>query len=358
MSGVRMVNIKKWYGKTLASDIQNLEINEGEVMSFLGPSGCGKTTALRIIAGLTKQNEGDVYIGDRLVNDVPVEKRNTSMVFQSYALFPHMSVFDNVAFGLRIRKLQKEEIRSKVASVLEMVKLSGMDKRLPTELSGGQQQRIALARAVVTDPEVLLFDEPLSNLDAKLREYMRFELRSFLKELKITSIYVTHDQAEALVLSDRVAVIDKGSVQQIDLPHNIYRKPKSEFVADFMGTTSFIKGHIEKKDERRDLVAVKTDDGLIFWAKSDGISLGDHVLFCVRPESVEVFKPGERTGENVITGTVETFADMGEYLDYHVRIGKNLIRAKTFFRADVFCKYERIGIWLDPNTCFTIKEGR
>ena len=162
MSRVRMIGIEKWYGETLASNIKNLEINEGEVMSFLGPSGCGKTTALRIIAGLIKQDAGEIYIGDRLVNDVPAEKRNTAMVFQSYALFPHMSVFDNVAFGLRIRKLSKNEIEQKVASVLEMVKLSDMDERLPRELSGGQQQRIALARAVVTDPEVLLFDEPLS----------------------------------------------------------------------------------------------------------------------------------------------------------------------------------------------------
>lgn len=358
MSSVKLIGIKKSYGKALASDIEDLEINEGEVMSFLGPSGCGKTTALRIIAGLIRQDAGDIYIGERLVNDVPAEQRNTAMVFQNYALFPHMSVFDNVAFGLRIRKLAKKEIEHKVASVLEMVKLSGMDKRLPRELSGGQQQRVSLARAVVTDPEVLLFDEPLSNLDAKLREYMRFELRNFLKNLKTTSIYVTHDQAEALVLSDRIAVIDNGAIRQLGLPHSIYRKPNSEFVAGFMGITSFIKGRVEKKNEQRERVGIKTEDGLLFWAKSDDINIGDQVLFCVRPESVEVFKTGEKTGENITTGIVETVADMGEYLDYQIQIGKNMIRAKVLFRTDVFKKHERIGVWLDPSTCFTIKEGR
>jgi len=358
MSSVKMIGIQKRYGNTLASDIDHLEIYDGEVMSFLGPSGCGKTTALRIVAGLINQDAGDVYIGDRLINEVPAEKRNTAMVFQSYALFPHMTVFDNVAFGLTIRKLPKSEIEGKVASALEMVKLHAMGKRYPRELSGGQQQRIALARAVVTDPDVLLFDEPLSNLDAKLREYMRFELRNFLKDLKVTSIYVTHDQTEALVLSDRIAVLDKGAIQQIDLPHNIYRKPKSRFVADFMGITSFIEGSVHESDRASGRVSVATDDGLVLWAKANAIEKNDKVLFCVRPESVEVFRPGERSGENVVTGTVEMVADMGEYLDYHIAIGPHTIRAKVLFRSDIFGKNDKIGVWVDPNTCFTIRQSK
>jgi len=358
MSRIKMRGIEKRYGNTLASNIEYLEVNEGEVLSFLGPSGCGKTTALRIIAGLVRQDAGDVYIGERLVNDVPPESRNTAMVFQSYALFPHMSVFENIAFGLRIRKLPEKEIERKVASVLELVQLLGMEKRYPRQLSGGQQQRIALARAVVTDPEVLLFDEPLSNLDAKLREYMRFELRNFLKNLEITSVYVTHDQAEALVLSDRIAIMEKGSVEQVDVPPNIYRRPNSKFVADFMGITSFIKGVITGKDEGTDRLSVKTEDGIIFRGKGMDVGRGDHVLFCVRPESVEVFKPGEKTGENSITGIVENAADLGEHVDYQIKIGKNIIRAKAFRRTNIFKRDEKIGVWLDPDGCFIIKERR
>jgi len=359
MSTIKMIGVKKRYGTTIASNVDYLEVADGEVLSFLGPSGCGKTTTLRVIAGLAIQDSGDVYIGDRLVNDVPPENRNTAMVFQSYALFPHMTVFENIAFGLRVRKLQEEQIKQKVSSVLELVKLPGMENRYPGQLSGGQQQRIALARAVVTDPEVLLFDEPLSNLDAKLREYMRFELRNFLKDLRITSIYVTHDQAEALVLSDRIAIMNAGSIQQVETPDKIYRSPKSKFVADFMGITTFIEGVVKEKDETQVRVAVNTDDGLVFWGKGgESVNQGDRVLFCVRPENIEIFKQDDRKGENVFSGIVENAADLGEYLDYLVRMGEHTLRAKTLSRTNVFKKGERIGIWLDPNGCFIVQEGR
>ncbi|MFH1932307.1 MAG: ABC transporter ATP-binding protein [Pseudomonadota bacterium] len=355
MSNIKMIGVHKRYGNTVASNIEYLEVKEGEILSFLGPSGCGKTTTLRIVAGLERQDDGDVYIGDRLVNDVPPEQRKAAMVFQRYALFPHMTVFENIAFGLRIRKFSKREIERKVDSVLELVKLPGMEKRYPGQLSGGQQQRIALARAVVIDPEVLLFDEPLSNLDAKLREYMRLELRNFLKDLKTTSIYVTHDQTEALALSDRVAVMDRGSVQQIDVPNNIYRSPKNKFVADFMANTSFIEVVVEKKDESRSLVAVYTNDGLTFWGRGgEGMDPGSHVLFCVRPENVKIFKLGEKTEDNVVTGIVVHASDLGEYLEYQVKIGQNIIRSKTMSRTNIFRKDDKIGVWLDPNGCFII----
>lgn len=357
MSAIKIVGVKKAYAGTIAVNIDSLEVTDGEVLSFLGPSGCGKTTTLRIIAGLARQDAGDVYIGDALVNDVPPEKRNTAMVFQSYALFPHMTVFENIAFGLRVRKLPEAEIKKKVGYGLELVKLPGMESRYPGQLSGGQQQRIALARAVVTDPQVLLFDEPLSNLDAKLREYMRFELRNFLKDLRITSIYVTHDQTESLVVSDRIAIMNTGSIQQIETPDKIYRNPKSKFVADFMGITSFIEGVVTGIEETHSRVAVTSKDGFVFWGNADeGVTQGSRVLFCVRPENVDIIDPAHIEGQNVFAGIVQNAADLGEYLDYIINVGDHAIRAKTLSRSKMFKKGDRVGARLDSDGCFIVQE--
>ncbi|MEN6477775.1 MAG: ABC transporter ATP-binding protein [Rectinema sp.] len=235
MTSIRISNLEKRFGDVVALADVNLTIGEGEFFTLLGPSGCGKTTLLRTIAGFYRQDKGDVFLGDELVNNVPAFKRNTGMVFQNYAVFPHMTVFENVAYGLRVRKRPAAEIDMRVKAALKNVHLEGYESRTPDQLSGGQQQRVGLARAMAIQPRVLLFDEPLSNLDAKLRVDMRDEIRSVQKALGITAVYVTHDQEEALVISDRIAVVNLGRVQQVGAPWDIYKKPANLFVATFVG---------------------------------------------------------------------------------------------------------------------------
>ena len=227
-----------------AVDNVSLEIEPGEFVTLLGPSGCGKTTTLRMIAGFETPSSGDVYIGEDKVTTLPPDKRDTAMVFQSYALFPHYDVFNNISFGLRLRNVKEEEITRKTKAIMELVGLEGLENRFPNQLSGGQQQRVALARALIVEPSVLLFDEPLSNLDAKLRVSMRNEIKRIQRRLGITSIYVTHDQSEAMALSDRIIIMNKGVIEQIGTPKEIYNHPVSEFVADFVGRSNFLKGRV------------------------------------------------------------------------------------------------------------------
>lgn len=234
---------KAYAGSTVLKSI-DLDVQEGEFISLLGPSGCGKTTTLNIIAGFVLPDEGDVFIGGQRVNDVPSYRRDLGMVFQGHALFPHLNCFDNVAFGLRMRRVDEAAIRNRVAEVLELVQLKGFDYRFPRQLSGGQQQRVGLARALVIKPRVLLLDEPLSNLDAKLRRTMQSELRAIHIKTGTTMIYVTHDQEEALTLSDRVAVMNAGRIEQLDAPENVYSRPKTRFVADFIGSSAFLQGEV------------------------------------------------------------------------------------------------------------------
>ena len=239
---IELQDVEKWYGRTKATGPLHLEVFKGELISFLGPSGCGKTTALRIIAGLVKPTSGIVMMNGKVINDVPTHKRGVGMVFQSYALFPHLTVFENVAFGLRLRNVNREDTLAKTNDILELILLKEMSHRYPHELSGGQQQRVALARSLITNPDVLLLDEPLSNLDLKLREQMRFEIIRIHKQFKITSIYVTHDQGEALAMSNRIVVMNHGLIEQIGTPSEIYRYPKTRFVGDFIGQSNFWKG--------------------------------------------------------------------------------------------------------------------
>ena len=242
----------------------SLEVKKGEILTLLGPSGCGKTTTLRCIAGLEKPDEGDVIIDGKPMFSqglVPPSEREIGMVFQNYAVWPHMKVFDNVAYGLKIQKFPKKVIKEKVRETLESLGLTGLEGRFPGQLSGGQQQRVALARALVGNPKVLLLDEPLSNLDAKLRERMRFEIKSLVRRMGITSVYVTHDQAEAMVISDRVSVMNTGDIVQVGTPEEIYKKPANRFVADFIGTTNFIPGEISEVFRERALVSIQTEFG-------------------------------------------------------------------------------------------------
>ncbi|MBI3740672.1 MAG: ABC transporter ATP-binding protein, partial [Chloroflexi bacterium] len=235
-------------GEVAAVNDVSLEIEKGEFVTLLGPSGCGKTTTLRLIAGFEFPTSGKIILDGKQLEDVPPNKRDMAMVFQSYAIFPHLTVFENIAYGLNIRHFSKNEIREKIVHVIALTKLTGLENRAPNQISGGQQQRVALARALVVEPKVLLFDEPLSNLDAKLREEMRFEIRDLQKRLGITAIYVTHDQQEALVMSDKIAVMNNGRLMQLGSPEDIFERPRNRFVAEFIGLSDFIPARIETLD--------------------------------------------------------------------------------------------------------------
>jgi len=352
LSSVLLKGVRKSYGDAVACDIDHLEVKDGEFFTLLGPSGCGKTTTLRIIAGLTKEDEGEIYFGGKRVSDTPPEHRNTAMVFQSYALFPHMNVYENIAFGLRMNKTPKNEITRKVKTVLEIVRLQGFEGRYPRELSGGQQQRVALARAIVCDPDVLLFDEPLSNLDAKLREHMRFELKELQKRLGITSIYVTHDQAEGLVISDRIVVMNKGSIVQIGDPTEIYNNPKSKFIADFIGFASFVKGKVAQVN--KDTVIVITEDSLRMYCRGE-VKKDDRVSIVIRPESIKIYNAGEREGVNVFKGRIKERAYLGGNMDYRLELGNWILRAITNPR-ERFNSGEEVRIQLEPESCVAIPE--
>ncbi|MCD6564057.1 MAG: ABC transporter ATP-binding protein [Thermoproteales archaeon] len=286
---VRLKDIVKRFGKYEALRGITLEIKDRDFFFILGPSGCGKTTLLRIIAGLYEPDEGEVYFDNNLVNKVPPHKRNIGMVFQNYALWPHMTVYDNIAYGLKARNYSKAEIDKKVKWSLKLVRLEGMEKKYPNQLSGGQQQRVALARALVIEPDVLLLDEPLSNLDAKLRANMRSELKFLQKDLGITTIYVTHDQAEALSMADNIAVMNIGVIEQVGSPREIYLKPRTKFVADFIGEINFLNGNIVDRDDN--YVIIDTPIGKL---KSLDTSVNStDVVIGFRPERIKLTKSGD-----------------------------------------------------------------
>ncbi len=288
MADVQLQHITKRYEDVTAVDDMNLEIRDGEFVTFVGPSGCGKSTTMETIAGLTLPTEGNVFIGDRDVTNLPPKDRGISMVFQNIALFPHMDVYDNISFGLRLRKYEQEEIDRRVENAAEVVQLEGMMDRMPDEMSGGQRQRVAIARAIVRNPEVFLMDEPLANLDAKLRVHMRTELQRLHKELDTTIIYVTHDQAEAMTMSDRIAVINAGKLQQIDPPLVCYNEPANLFVAGFIGSPSmnFIDGEVTETGFTSEHIDIEFD------VDANPARVGDRVTLGVRPEDVYIADSG------------------------------------------------------------------
>ena len=287
MSGsiVSLQHVEKWYGNNHVVKDMNLEIAEGEFLTLLGPSGCGKTTTLRMIAGFEDATEGIIMVQGERVEDKEPFQRDVNTVFQNYSLFPHMIVYDNVAYGPTIKKVPKSEIRQRVTEMLDMVQMSGYEKIKPDELSGGQKQRVAIARALINQPRVLLLDEPLGALDLKLRKQMQIELKRLQKKLEITFVYVTHDQEEAMTMSDRIAVMRDGIIEQIDTPSKIYQRPATRFVADFIGESNIIEGVVKEKEN--DLLTIDTGNGLVS-ACSNGFSKGDRVCVSVRPEAMDV----------------------------------------------------------------------
>jgi spermidine/putrescine transport system ATP-binding protein len=317
---VELRGVSKRYGHARAVERVDLRVGHGEFYSLLGPSGCGKTTTLRLIAGFERPDEGRVLIGGRDVADSPPYRRDVNTVFQHYALFPHMTVAENVAFGLQQRKVPTEQIGGRVAAALEMVRLSHLEQRRPAELSGGQQQRVALARALVNHPTVLLLDEPLGALDLKLRKDMQVELKELQRRVGITFVYVTHDQEEALTMSDRIAVMHDGRVLQEGTPREIYDQPTTRFVADFIGLTNFLDGEVvELKDKR---VLVKTGDALTVWCENQGAPMtqGSAVTIAVRPEKIEMSEQPPTATPNCWRGQVLTGVFLGEQTEYLVRL--------------------------------------
>lgn len=339
-------------------------VEEGRFYTLLGPSGCGKTTTLRCIAGLERADEGEIVVSGAKVYSasngtfVPAYRRPIGMVFQSYAIWPHLSVFENVAFPLRVGKQRfgKDDIRKKVTSALEQVELSAYEGRMATQLSGGQQQRLALARALVREPKVLLLDEPLSNLDAKLRERMRVELRELQRRLRITTLYVTHDQIEALSMSNVIAVMDSGVIVQEGPPREIYLQPNSKFVANFIGSTNQLKGQVSKVDNDG-TGSVRTDAGEIVCGLLSGLTRGSDVVVVVRPESLVLHrkKPGE--SENVVEGKIGAAMFLGEYVECTVEVGNNVLQTHQHHTLQVR-RGDSVWVELPAGECMALPGER
>ena len=353
MAFIEIRDLFKRYRKVVAINHIQLEVNEGEMLTLLGPSGCGKTTTLRCIAGLEVPEGGDIVIdGQPMLSKgfVPPSQRGIGMVFQNYAVWPHMRVLNNVSYGMKLQKITKAEIRERAMRVLDMVGLKGLEERYPSQLSGGQQQRVALARALVRNPKVLLLDEPLSNLDAKLREKMRFEIKSLVRRMGITAVYVTHDQAEAMVISDRIVVMESGHVVQIGTPEQIYDQPANRFVADFIGTTNFIAGEVVRVLPEEDMAQIRTafSDRILCRVSHDqDVAPGHEAQLSIRPEDVEVFADDPGTKDNLVRGTIEHRAYLGNFLYFFVKVGDALIRVQVSHQLPME-EGERIFLVFNP----------
>ncbi len=324
----------------------SLTVEPGELVTLLGPSGCGKTTTLRVVAGFEQPDEGRVYVGEQDVTDLMVYRRSIGFVFQSYALFPHLTIFDNVAYGLRVRRLPAATIRARVGQVLELVGLPGYERRFPNQLSGGEQQRVAVARAVVVEPQLLLFDEPLSNLDAKLRVQMRAELSRLQRQLAITTVYVTHDQEEAMAISDRIAVMRQGVIAQVGTAEELYRTPRSAFVAQFIGRVNLVESRV--LGATGDRVAVDLWGASLSVATDDAYAPGQRLFLVLRPESLTLVPESAKAseGEVVVPGVVRSRMYLGEKVEYAVEVAGTLLEAVTYdpARRRLFDVGTRVGV--------------
>lgn len=349
------------HGKVIraAHDV-SFEVPQGKLFTLLGPSGCGKTTTLRSIAGLERPRSGEIAVGGELIYSsqenvfIPPNRRGLGMVFQSYAIWPHMTVFENAAFPLQVgkRRLPRKQIAERVLRVLKVVALEEMAEREATKLSGGQQQRLALARALVMEPPLLLLDEPLSNLDAKLRERMRFELKRLQRELGITTVYVTHDQSEALALSHSIAVMNRGMIQQTGTPREIYERPRNQFVADFIGSTNFLPATVKERDAA--FYRVSSEVGDLKVRAVEPLEAGATVVVSVRPEDIQLSESRPH-GDNVLEGTVDTKVFLGESVDFQVKVGQRSLLSRAHPSLGTRVGHP-IYLSLDPEKCVALKD--
>ena len=356
---IRLENISKTFihrlkGEVSAVNQVSLHVQPGEFLTLLGPSGCGKTTTLRIVAGFERPDRGRIYIGEEDVTDLMANRRNIGFVFQNYALFPHLSVFENVAYGLRVKGMLKAEIEKSVTEVLTLVGLKGYGRQFPHQLSGGEQQRVALARAVVIQPRVLLFDEPLSNLDAKLRVYMRSEIRRLQKALSITAVYVTHDQEEAMAISDHIAVMNEGKIIQIGTAEELYLRPESPFVAQFIGKINLLPAEVKGMTEEKVMLRIFRQN----YQVSKGphrLEPGQRVNVFIRPETVELV---EAIDEDSLKASVMERSFLGEKVDYLLELEGHTIYATSYdpLRHGTFSFHQEVGVRFNPNAITILKE--
>jgi len=359
MAFIEIQNLFKRFKNVVAVNHVQLEVNKGEMLTLLGPSGCGKTTTLRCIAGLEKPEEGDIVIdGKPMLSKgfIHPSKRGIGMVFQNYAVWPHMKVFNNIVYGLKLQKISKKSIQERAQQVVGLVGLNGLEDRYPAQLSGGQQQRVALARALVSNPKVLLLDEPLSNLDAKLREKMRFEIKSLVRRMGITSVYVTHDQAEAMVISDRIAVMDSGNIVQIGTAQEIYKKPSNRFVADFIGTMNFMSGEVVEAIQDTNAVYVRTEFSekmLCTTSDTTATTPGKKVYASIRPEDVEIFTEPPQGRENLFKCTITHKAYLGNFLYLFVSVDGTMIRVQVPHNLPQE-EGQELYLFLNPEKCMVL----
>ena len=361
MATVSIRGLTKKFADSAAVDEFHLEIGDGEFVSLLGPSGCGKTTTLRLLAGFLQPDAGEIRVGGAVVSSpsllVPPERRNMSMIFQSYAIWPHMTVAHNVAYGLKFKNLTKQEIDAKVSKLLGVVRLAELKDRYSAELSGGQQQRVALARALVVEPQILLMDEPLSNLDANLREEMRFEIRRLHEEFKITTVYVTHDQAEAMATSDRIAVLDRGRLMQVGRPHEIFDRPETRFVAEFVGKANILIGHFDGHGQ------LQLGDGIKIRATTVAESLAaGQVAVCLRPhnillisDDIEARQMAER-GYNLFPGIIRRSIYFGDAIDYTVELASRASLRVITSPSERFMPGQTICAAAHPDNCVIVRD--
>jgi len=358
MPGVAIKSLTKRYGDVAAVEALSLDVKPGELVSLLGPSGCGKTTTLRLVAGFLRPEAGEIWVGERCLSSaasvVPPERRRMAMIFQSYALWPHMTVARNVAYGLRFKSgMPKADRDRRVTDILRTVQLSGFESRYPGELSGGQQQRVAVARALVVEPEILLLDEPLSNLDANLREEMRFEIRRLHEAFGITTLYVTHDQAEAMVISDRVAVLHRGRVVQVGSAEDLFRRPRTRFVAEFIGRTNLIDAQVAEP-------GVAAHGPLRLRLASTAGVPGTPLVVSIRPHEIELVLAGRSVpaGANVLAGAVQRTSYLGDAVDYHVRVnGSDVVLRVTAPPPARFAAGEAVTLAIAPEACVSLIES-
>jgi ABC-type Fe3+/spermidine/putrescine transport system ATPase subunit len=345
MPEVRVVNLTKKFGNITAVDNVNLTIHNKEYFSLLGPSGCGKTTLLRLIAGLIQPDSGQIYIGDKLVNDVPPEDRDIGFVFQTFALFPHMTAWSNVTYGPKVKGFDMAEATTIGHEVLEMVKLHERLDAYPNELSGGMMQRVAVARALAAGAQLLLMDEALGQLDAKVRSEIRYEIRRMAKDLKLTGIHVTHDQSEAMAISDRIAVMRKGKILQIGTPQELYMTPESIFVAHFIGESNFLEGYVTGKINGNVLIELR--EGQKVEALNDSFTEGNRVVLSMRPETL-IVEPGLQSGQNVASGIVERITFEGSSIRYEIRLSNEelVVAVKPTLSADWLNPGETVKVFL------------